>query len=171
MSVNDKLLKFCGIFWAFSREKKTVNTFSMTEKNISLFFIETGIAGRYICLKMAMRRKNMQENGRTELKVKGAGRTYKHTQANILFDHYIRKFVICIIFTKTKKYQIAIRHRNKYRITMESNPPLHNLHSFTPFKTSYTFGKLNFYIPFFLTLYLYWPDKNGTYYWVLALFL
>ena len=52
-------------------------------------------------------------------------------------------------FPKTKKYQMAIRHRNKYRITMESNPPLPNLYSFTPlvFKTSYTFGKLNFYIP------------------------
>lgn len=51
--------------------------------------------------------------------------------------------------TKTMKYQMAIRHRNKYRITMESNPPLPNLYSFTPlvFKTSYTFGKLNFYIP------------------------
>ena len=51
--------------------------------------------------------------------------------------------------TKTMKYQMAIRHRNKYRITMESNPPLPNLYSFTPlvFKTSYTFAKLNFYIP------------------------
>ena len=33
--------------------------------------------------------------------------------------------------TKTKKYRMAIRHRNIYRITMESNPQLPNHYSFS----------------------------------------
>ena len=34
-----------------------------------------------------------------------------------------KHFQLCFCnFTKTKKYQLAIRHRNKYRITMGSNP-------------------------------------------------
>ena len=55
------------------------------------------------------------------------------------------------LVAKTKKYQMAIRHCNKYRITMESNPQLPNLYSFTPFVFDYsiTNGRTCFIDEFF----------------------
>ena len=62
---------------------------------------------------------------RNTLNIKSA--TPPHFGWFLYFCPKNQKFKIMAISTKTMKYLMAIRHRNKYRITMESNPPLPNL--------------------------------------------